>query len=97
MPPGTDIMDNRTEVWLPLGFHREIGRNRSLHFLHTVGRLKDGVTLQAAQTELNGRNRILASGLAGVTIGSNGPVEARVTSGRFHSKNMSVPRRQHRR
>jgi hypothetical protein len=22
MPPGTDIMDNHTEVWLPLGFHR---------------------------------------------------------------------------
>src|SRR5262245_37757806 len=53
MLPGADIIDNHTEVWLPLGFHREFGRNRSLHVLHIAGRLKDGVTQKAAQEELN--------------------------------------------
>jgi predicted permease len=53
MPPGIDVMDNRTAVWLPLGLPAAIRQDRSFHILHVIGRLKDGVTAQAAQTELN--------------------------------------------
>ncbi|MPY89906.1 MAG: FtsX-like permease family protein [Luteitalea sp.] len=53
MPPGADIMDNRTQIWLPLGLHPARSRNRVDHGLYVVGRLKDGVTAQGAQTELN--------------------------------------------
>jgi predicted permease len=53
MPSGIDVMDNRTAIWLPLGLPAAIRQNRGFHILHVVGRLKDGVTAQAAQTELN--------------------------------------------
>jgi predicted permease len=46
-------MDNHTAIWLPLGLPAAIRQNRGFHILHVVGRLKDGVTRQAAQTELN--------------------------------------------
>ncbi len=52
MPPGMDVMDNRTEIWLPLGLNAANRLNRGNHYLYLVGRLKDGVTPQAAQTEL---------------------------------------------
>jgi predicted permease len=54
MPPGFDIMDNRTQIWLPIGVHPAIRSVRSKHILQVVGRLKDGVTQQEAQTELTG-------------------------------------------
>jgi putative ABC transport system permease protein len=53
MPPGADLMDTRTEIWLPLGLNpgnRLL--NRGSHNLYLVGRLKDGVTQASAQTEL---------------------------------------------
>ena len=53
LPPGTDLMDTRTEVWLPLGLNPGNRQNRGSHNLYLVGRLKDGVTQAAAQTELN--------------------------------------------
>ncbi len=52
MPPGFDLMDNRTEIWLPLGLNPANRQNRGSHFLYLVGRLKDGVTPEAAQVEL---------------------------------------------
>jgi predicted permease len=52
MPPGADVMDNRTEIWLPLGLNPANRQNRGSHFLYLIGRLKDGVTPQMAQTEL---------------------------------------------
>jgi len=52
MPPGTDVMDNRTEIWTPLGLNPGNRLNRGNHFLYLIGRLKDGVTPQQAQTEL---------------------------------------------
>ena len=52
MPPATDVMDNRTEIWLPLGVNPGNRQNRGSHFLYLIGRLKEGVTPQAAQTEL---------------------------------------------
>ncbi|MEX2301812.1 MAG: ABC transporter permease, partial [Bryobacterales bacterium] len=53
MPPGADVMDNHTEVWLPLWLHPSMARQRGAHVLYVVARLKDGVTFEAAQTELH--------------------------------------------
>jgi predicted permease len=52
MPPGADVMDNRTEIWMPIGLNPSNRLNRGNHFLYLVGRLKDGVMPQAAQAEL---------------------------------------------
>ena len=53
MPPGADVMDNQTEIWLPLGLDRS---NREARLGHVIGRLRDGVTPDAAQAELNALN-----------------------------------------
>jgi predicted permease len=53
MPPGVDVMDNRTEIWTPLGLNPGNRQNRGNHFLYLIGRLKDGVTGQQAGTELS--------------------------------------------
>jgi putative ABC transport system permease protein len=52
MPPGADVMDNRTEIWMPLGLNPGNRQNRGNHFLYLIGRLKEGVTAEQAQTEL---------------------------------------------
>jgi predicted permease len=52
MPPGADVMDNRTELWLPLGLNPANRQNRGNHYLYLVGRLKDGVSTDAARVEL---------------------------------------------
>jgi predicted permease len=52
MPPGTDVMDNRTEIWLPIGLNPANRQNRGSHFLYLIGRLKDGVTREQADNEL---------------------------------------------
>lgn len=52
LPAGADVMDNRTEIWTPIGLNPANRQNRGNHYLYLVGRLKDGVTPQAAQTEL---------------------------------------------
>jgi predicted permease len=52
MPPGADVMDNRTEIWTPLGLNPANRQNRGNHYLYLIGRLKDGVTIEQAQTEL---------------------------------------------
>jgi predicted permease len=53
MPPGFDIMGNRTEIWLPIGVHPVTRRTRDSHILQVIGRLKDDVTPQAAEAELS--------------------------------------------
>ncbi len=52
MPPGADVMDNRTEIWMPIGLNPNNRQNRGSHFLFLVGRLKDGATPESAQSEL---------------------------------------------
>jgi len=52
MPRGADVMDNRTEIWMPIGLNPGNRQNRGSHFLYLVGRLKDGVSPQMAQSEL---------------------------------------------
>jgi predicted permease len=68
MPPGFDVMDNRTEIWLPIGIHPEIRKLRENHILQVIGRLRDNVTPQAAEAELaafldNWGDRVRAKGL----------------------------------
>ena len=53
MPPGVDLMDTRPEIWLPLGVHPVIRQIRASHLLNVIGRLKDGVTREAAAAELS--------------------------------------------
>jgi putative ABC transport system permease protein len=50
---GADVMDNHTEIWLPLGLNPSNRQNRGNHFLYLIGRLKDGVTPAAATNELD--------------------------------------------
>ena len=52
MPPGADVMDNRTEIWMPIGLNPNNRQNRGSHFLYLIGRLKDGVTPEMASSEL---------------------------------------------
>jgi putative ABC transport system permease protein len=52
MPPGADVMDNRTEIWMPLGLNPANRQARGSHFLYLIGRLKDGVPPALAQSEL---------------------------------------------
>jgi len=52
MPPGFDVMDNRTQIWLPIGIHPVIRGLRENHILQVVGRLRPGITPQAAEAEL---------------------------------------------
>jgi predicted permease len=53
MPPRADVMDNHTQVWLPLWLHPNTAQQRWAHVLCVIARLKNGVTFEAAQTELN--------------------------------------------
>ncbi len=53
MARGADVMDNRTEIWLPLGLNPANRQNRGNHSLYLIGRLKDGVPALAAQAELD--------------------------------------------
>ncbi len=52
MPPGADVMDNRTEIWMPIALNPNNRQARGSHFLYLVGRLKDGVTETQAKSEL---------------------------------------------
>jgi predicted permease len=51
MPPGFDIEDAGVEVWVPVQIPAH-PTNRASHFLHLVGRLAPGVTLEQARTEV---------------------------------------------
>jgi putative ABC transport system permease protein len=52
MPPGYDVHDQRVLVWLPLTLDPANPGGRSGHFLHLVGRLRDGVTMGQASADL---------------------------------------------
>jgi predicted permease len=53
MPPGADVMDNHTQVWLPFWLHPAMARQREAHVLYVIARLRDGVTTDVAQRELS--------------------------------------------
>ena len=52
MPAGFGLPRDRFDVWCLPGFDLK-GTSRSSHFLQSIGRLKPGVTLQQAQTEMD--------------------------------------------
>ena len=53
LPPG---MYDRLpmQLWVPLAFGPEQVNNREAHFILVMGRLKDGVSIDQAQSEMNG-------------------------------------------
>jgi predicted permease len=53
MPPEADVMDNHTQVWLPLWLPPNMAQQREAHVLYVIARLKDGVSARVAQTELS--------------------------------------------
>jgi putative ABC transport system permease protein len=54
MPRGYDLHDERVEVYLPLTIDpKTFPNSRSSHFLYLVGRLKDNVSFQQAQADLD--------------------------------------------
>ena len=52
MPPGFDLHDSRSHLWLPLGLDPANRQNRGSHFLYLVGRLAPGTSPGQADAEL---------------------------------------------
>src|SRR4051812_16365252 len=53
MPPGYDLHDARTEVFLPLTIDpKQLPNQRSSHFLYLLARLKPGMSLERARADL---------------------------------------------
>jgi len=75
-PPASDVMDNHTAIWLPLDSLRLFVRTAASTSSMSLGRLKDGVTRQAAQdgTQRTPRNW-------GERTGSSGHVPTNRPSG----------------
>ncbi|HXJ55475.1 MAG TPA: ABC transporter permease [Verrucomicrobiae bacterium] len=70
MPPGFGL-PSRSELWLPLGWMGvTLTERRSAHWHNVIARLKPGVTVAQAQTELNAIQRRLAQAHPEDTIGS---------------------------
>jgi predicted permease len=69
MTPGTDLMDSRPEIWLPLTFADDERRARDNHNLYLIARLKQGSTAASAQAELNTLNETWGA-RAGITPGT---------------------------
>jgi putative ABC transport system permease protein len=57
MPPGFDLHDSKSHLWLPLGLDPANRQNRGSHFLYLVGRLAAGTTPGQADAELRGMLR----------------------------------------
>jgi putative ABC transport system permease protein len=54
MPPGFTVGDKRVDVWIPLALDPLKPGNRGNHYLWLVGRLKPGVSLAQARSEMHG-------------------------------------------
>ena len=52
MPEGFDVHDEKVLVWLPLTLDPANPGNRGGHFLYLVGRLKNGVSMAQARSDL---------------------------------------------
>lgn len=52
MPPGFTIGSERIDAWIPLALDPGNPGNRGNHYLYLVGRLKEGVSFEAAQSEI---------------------------------------------
>jgi predicted permease len=54
MPADFEFPDRETELWAPLALNAQEPGNRGSHYLNLVARLRDGVSLEAAQAEMEG-------------------------------------------
>ena len=57
MPPGFDLHDSKSQLWVPLGLDPANRQNRGSHFVYVVGRLAPDVTAAQANAELQGMLR----------------------------------------
>jgi predicted permease len=73
MPPRFDVADRHIEIWAPLQIDPSNRRNRASHFLHLIGRLGEGTTLQSAQAELDTLLAGWPSSVARAATAANGP------------------------
>src|SRR6185295_1242720 len=70
MPPGFGL-PSRCELWLPLGWMGvSLTERRSAHWHNVIARLKPGVTLEQARSELNLIQARIRQAHPGETIGS---------------------------
>jgi putative ABC transport system permease protein len=70
MPPGFGL-PGRGELWLPIGWMGvTLTERRSAHWHNVIARLKSGVTLAQAQSELSGIQARIARVHPGETVGS---------------------------
>jgi putative ABC transport system permease protein len=60
MPPSSGLNLRRTEVWTPIAFTAEQTEKRRVGILNVIGRLKPGVTMERARSEMSA----IADGLA---------------------------------
>src|SRR5258708_452932 len=67
MPPGFQFPDRDTELWTPVGFSAAQAQQHGAHYLSVIGRLKPGVTVGQANTEMSA----IAGRLAEQYSGSN--------------------------
>jgi len=59
-PPGFSFRNRNVDFWVPVHFPPDQASNRGSHFLNVVGRLKPGVTLDAARDDMASIARTLA-------------------------------------
>jgi predicted permease len=52
MPPGFTIGSERIDAWIPLALDPAAPGSRGNHYLYLVGRLKEGVSFEQAQSEI---------------------------------------------
>ncbi len=57
MPPGFDLHDSKSQLWIPLGLDPANRQNRGSHFTYVVGRLAPNMTAGQANAELQGMLR----------------------------------------
>src|SRR5439155_1631177 len=70
MPPGFGL-PGQCELWLPMGWMGvSLTERRSAHWHNVIARLKPGVTLAQARSELNAIQTRLRQAYPGETIGS---------------------------
>ncbi|HEX4949282.1 MAG TPA: ABC transporter permease [Blastocatellia bacterium] len=69
MPPGFQF-PGKSEVWLPAGWNGIPTDRRGGHWLTVLARLKDGVTMAQAQTEMNGIQARIETQFPNANLGS---------------------------
>ncbi len=80
MPARFQFPTNDNQVWVPIAFSSQEAADREVHYLKVVARLKPGVTLQQAQTEMS----TIATRLQQQYPDTNKDIGAAVTSLREH-------------